>query len=369
MVSPVVVPQAGLEVEEGTVVAIYVEVGAHVAEGDPLLELETDKATADVVAPRAGVVREIAVAPGDVVAVGATLLVLDEGEDGGGGEEETVRVRAAPVARRAAERLGIALGDITGTGPAGRITLGDVERVAGDGDGGAAPSSAEPEASERIEPLPAVRRTVAQRMARSQQIPQFALERDVDATHLLAARDGDDSVGVSDLLVQAMAETLVRHPALAAAYVEHDGEPALRHREGIDVGLAIATDAGLLVGVLRDAHARTLPELAAERERLVAAARAGRLGLGDMTGAAITLSNLGGVGVDRFTAMLNPGETSLLAVGRPVERVVPRERGLAVVPVLTLTLTVDHRAADGAAAGAALATLATLLEGEMPWRR
>ena len=206
-------------------------------------------------------------------------------------------------------------------------------------------------------------------------MPQYTLTRDVDAGWLLAEKArltaaGPAKVGVVDLLLQALAEALVRHPQLAASFVPAaDGEPAqFRHPAGIDLGLAVATDRGLLVPVIRRAHERTLAELALERARLVEVTRAGRLGLADMGGAAATLSSLGTFGVDSFTAMLNPGESSILAVGRTVERVVPRDRGFAVVPTISLTFTFDHRVVDGAAGAAALAELAELLEGGMAWR-
>jgi pyruvate dehydrogenase E2 component (dihydrolipoamide acetyltransferase) len=123
-----------------------------------------------------------------------------------------------------------------------------------------------------------------------------------------------------------------------------------------------------MVPVIRRAHERYLSELAAERVRLVAAARSGRLTVEQMSGAAVTLSNLGGFGVERFGAMVNPGEAAILAVGRTVERVVPRGRGIAIVPTLSLTLTIDHRVIDGAGGAAVLIDLVELLEGAMTWR-
>jgi pyruvate dehydrogenase E2 component (dihydrolipoamide acetyltransferase) len=139
-------------------------------------------------------------------------------------------------------------------------------------------------------------------------------------------------------------------------------------RPGADVGLAVATDRGLMVPVIRGAHERALHELAADRVRLVGAARSGRLTVEQMSGAAVTLSNLGGFGIDRFVAMLNPGEAAILAVGRSVERVVPRGRGISIVPTLSLSLTIDHRVIDGAGGAAVLVDLVELLEGAMTWR-
>jgi pyruvate dehydrogenase E2 component (dihydrolipoamide acetyltransferase) len=429
----------GLEVAEGTVTAVLVAIGDEVTEGDTVAEVETDKAIAEIAASHTGVVTSIDVEVGDTVPVGATLIRIGDPEDddaqadssagpvaagdppppavakasSGAGPptapppEESVatevltvgasngvhttdgsgRRRAAPIARRAASEFGIPLEQITGTGPGGRITLGDVERAVAEREsapGAARASTAAPASTsatststsgERLEPLSATRQAIARRLGESQLIPQYTLTRDVDATWLLAEKarltaEGPAKVGVVDLLVQALAEALVRHPQLAASFVAAEGEaPAqFRHTDGIDVGLAVATDRGLLVPVLRRAHERTLSELALERARLVEVTRAGRLGIADMGAAATTLSSLGTFGVDSFTAMLNPGESSILAVGRTVERVVPRDRGLAVVPTLTMTFTFDHRVVDGATGAAALAELVELLEGGMAWR-
>jgi len=284
------------------------------------------------------------------------------------------RRRAAPIARRAAGELGLSLETIVGTGPAGRITLGDVERAAADLPAPQAPV-VQASSGERFEPLSATRQAIARRLSESQLVPQYTLTRDVDASWLLAEKDrlsaaGPVKVGVVDLLLAGLAEALARHPQLAASFVPGDGgePPSFRHPDGIDLGLAVATDRGLLVPVIRGAHARTLSELALERSRLIELTRAGRLGLGDMGGAAATLSSLGSFGVDSFTAMLNPGESAILAVGRTVEKVVPRDRGLAVVPTMAMTFSFDHRVVDGAVGAAALTELAELLEGGIEWR-
>jgi pyruvate dehydrogenase E2 component (dihydrolipoamide acetyltransferase) len=171
------------------------------------------------------------------------------------------------------------------------------------------------------------------------------------------------------MLVQALGEAVLRHPELATSYVESEaGEPSFSRRTGGDVGLAVATDRGLVVPVIRRAHERTLGELAADRVRLVGAARSYRLAIDEMSGAAVTLSNLGGFGIDRFGALVNPGEAAILAVGRTIERVVARGRGIVVVPTLSLSLTIDHRVMDGAEGAAVLVDLAELLEGAMTWR-
>jgi len=400
LVAPVAMPELGLEVTEGIVAAIHVAVGSRVTQGDPLLELETDKALTDVVAPRDGILRSVEVRIGDTVAVGETLAVLagDLSEEveasmapvaagpgtphaGAAAEHsredaEGDRLRAAPVARRAAERLGVALTDLVGTGPRGRITLNDVELHVAAGAAGGVAVAALPAAGEQLEPLSPARRAVARRMTQSQLIPQFALHRELDATWLLAEREritqgGTVRVSVNDLLVQALAETVARHPDLGLAFVEpsDDGRsPHYRRRDGVDVGIAVATAGGLLVPVIRRVDTRSLHDLASERVRLAEAARSGRLALEEMSGATITLSSLAAFGVDSFAAMLNPGESAILAVGRAVEKVRVRGRGLEIVATLALALTIDHRVVDGATGGAALAELAELLEGGMGWR-
>jgi pyruvate dehydrogenase E2 component (dihydrolipoamide acetyltransferase) len=413
----------GLEVSEGLVSEVNVAVGAAVAEGDTLVEVETDKAIAEVPSPRDGVVAAIPVAVGETVEVGAVLVRVADSADeiDGAGEAPSAepepgadpqpatgpetapepepvptpepvgatvveanghqangahRLLAAPLARRAAAELGVVLERIAGSGPRGRITLGDVEKAAEDNAKApaAAPAPA-PAEGERLETLSATRQSIARRLAESQLVPSYTLSRDVDVAWLLAEKkrlseSGPAKIGVVDLLLAGVAATLDRHRVLAASFVPgRDGSPPqLRHPGQIDLGLAVATERGLLVPVLRDVLAKTLPEMALERSRLIGLTRNGRLGMADMGGAAATLSSLGTFGVDSFTAMLNPGESAILAVGRTVEKVVPRDRGLAVVPTMSMTFTFDHRVVDGATGAAALSELAELLEGSIEWR-
>lgn len=432
MITEVTMPQLGLEVTHGTVSALFVEPGATVTRDQPLLELDTDKASTDVVAPADGVVRSIDVVVGQEVEIGARLIVLaqtaeepvgdraaeepqaEESRTDGAAEEPEAearrtdgapppRLRVAPVARRAAADLGVELSSISGSGPRGRITLDDVRAAA---DRPAAPAAANgggppatpgallPEVSDRprgrpgpagardvdrafVQEASPLRRAIARRMSASQLIPQYQLVRDVDAGPLLAesaarkaAAGSGPAPGVNDLLMQAIAEMVRRHPGLATSYVA-DAEATtakLVRATEVNVGLAVATDRGLVVPVIRNADTLGLVDIAGRRTTLVGAARAGTLGLADMSGATITLSNLGGFGVDRFTAMLNPGEAAIVAVGRTVDRLVPRGRGIAVVPTLTVTISFDHRSVDGAVGAAALGELGELLEGSMVWR-
>lgn len=424
MVTQVLMPQMGLEVTDGTIVSLLTSVGAQVAEGDVLLEVETDKALTDIPATRAGFVVRIDVEVGETVDVGATLLhvgdeagepVPEDGDaDGAPREQELVgagvgaapappapaavvdapngatRLRAAPVARRAAAVHGLALEQITGTGPRGRITLRDVEHALADQEvapvldpapPAARPAPAAPAAAATasapgtLEPLSPTRRAIARRMVESALIPQFALHRDIEVGWLQTEKRrltdaGPAKLSINDLLVQVLAEVVARHDVLGGSYVPEGtgGLPCLARHAGVDVGLAVAGERGLVVPVLRRVHERTLAELALERSRLVTAARANRVDRADMGSATITLSSLAGFGVDHFNALLNPGETAILSVGRTREQLVPRDGGIAVVAMATFGLTLDHRVADGATGAAALADLADLIQGGMTWR-
>jgi pyruvate dehydrogenase E2 component (dihydrolipoamide acetyltransferase) len=457
LITDVVLPQMGLEVAEGVVLVLPVAVGATVAEGDTVAEVETDKAIAEVAAPRAGVITSIEVAIDDTVPIGTVLVRIgDSADEIGGAPDDSPsdsdgaaaaapapadavaapapadaaapaaapapadaaaspaggvlaapvasaasaataaapasngasaaatadgrRLRAAPIARRAAAANGIELEQVTGTGPSGRITLGDVEKAiaarteTSSHEAPAITPQPAPPGGGRLEPLTATRQSIARRLSESQLVPQYTLSREIDAGWLLAEKkrltaSGPIKVGVLDLLLLGLAETINRHRALAAAFVPaRDGQPpSLRHPDQIDLGVAVATERGLLVPVIRGAEKRSVAELVLERSRIVDLTRAGRLGPADMGGAAATLSSLGTFGVDTFNAMLNPGESAILAAGRAVDRLVPRDRGIAVAPMISLTFTFDHRVVDGATGGAALSELADLLEGGIEW--
>jgi pyruvate dehydrogenase E2 component (dihydrolipoamide acetyltransferase) len=203
-----------------------------------------------------------------------------------------------------------------------------------------------------------MRKTIGERMTKSiREQPQFSISRDVDMT---AANEKRKAAGASytDAVVAAAAKTLRDHPRLRSRI--EDGE--LATSDAPNVGLAIALEDGLLVAVLRDADRKSLAELAAERERLEEHARAGKLAEHELTGSVLTVSNLGTMGVDRFTAIVNPPEAAILAVGRVADRVVARDGLPTVRPMATLTLSVDHRVADGATAARYLSAVAERLE-------
>lgn len=253
----------------------------------------------------------------------------------------------SPAAKRRAAELGVDLASLRGSGPGGRIQIEDVEKAAGAGTAG-----------ERRVPLTRMRRAIGQAMTKSvREAPQFALSRDVDMT---AANEARKKAGASytDVIVSAAARALRDHERLRAHL---DGD-AIVISDGVHIGIAVALDDGLIVPVLRDADTKDLATIADERAALEQGAKAGKLPADALTGATLTVSNLGTLGVDRFQAIVNPPEAAILAVGRVSDRVVARGGAPAVRPVATFTLSVDHRVADGADAARYLSAFADLLE-------
>jgi pyruvate dehydrogenase E2 component (dihydrolipoamide acetyltransferase) len=385
--------------DEGRIVAWHKHEGDTVAAGEVLFEVETDKATMEVESPTAGTLRRI-LYPADATAPVATVIALITGtadepiplelSDGAGlpkpgaqppkpslrdggppasgrgpiargpSEVEPLadpsssdRIRSSPAARKRAQELGVDISRVSGTGPGGRVTLEDVDAAATSKSSPVATSS-----GEKREPLSRMRKAIGERMTKSvREQPQFSISRDVDMT---AANEKRKAAGASytDAIVAAVAKTLRDHPRLRARI--ENGE--LVTSDAANVGLAIALDDGLLVAVLRDADRKSLKELAAERKRLEEHAGVGKLAEHELTGSVLTVSNLGTMGIDRFTAIVNPPEAAILAVGRVGDRVVARDGAPTVRPIATLTLSVDHRVADGATAARYLSAVAERLE-------
>jgi pyruvate/2-oxoglutarate dehydrogenase complex dihydrolipoamide acyltransferase (E2) component len=274
--------------------------------------------------------------------------------------------RWTPVARRLAARIGLGAGDVRGTGPGGRITLDDV--LAASPPQQAAADAPRPPASleDRVEPMAGMRKVIAERMHASlRDSAQLTIGSDADAGALLRLRSqlrsewepaGVPVPSVTDLLVKAVARALHRHPRVNA---EIAGE-GIHLLADVHIGVAVDVDDGLLVPVVRHADLLSVDELAAETARLGAAARSGALTLDEMSGATFTISNLGTLGVDFFTPILNPPNVAILGVGRVREVWDGPDRGSR--RLMTLSLTFDHRALDGAPAARFLATLREAIE-------
>jgi len=289
-----------------------------------------------------------------------------------GGASASGRVKASPLARRMAEEQGVDLSSVQGSGPDGRVVARDLEgavQAAASATAAPAAAAAQPVAAgpgvERIE-LTSMRKTIARRLGEAWTAPSFILNRTVDMTAANALRknmlksvaEGEVRPTVSDILTKAAAVALRRHREMNA----HWNEDSILQFEAAHVGLAVATDAGLVVPVIRDAHAKTVREIAADRKVLVDKARNGKLQPMDFEGGTFSISNLGMMGIDSFTAVLNPPQAGILAVGATVDTPVVVDRRVEIRPIMTISLTCDHRTVDGAVGARFLQTLVQHLE-------
>ena len=392
MAAELKVPTLGMDMEEATILRWMVEEGASVEKGDPVLEIETDKTSFEIEANGDGEVRNLNGEEGETLPVGTILAyiaapgeeipqqkrsqeeVADSGHDdkngqglgdiekeikGTGGVSEASgsnghrrRIRASPAARRKANEKGLDLEDIVGSGPQGRIYLSDVleaEVKPGDERNGEHPISETVQTSHR-EPLSRVRRVGAERTAKSfAEVPHFYLTRNLEAQRLLDVAERlrermEPAPGITELLALAVARTLKKHPRLNARYA---GD-ALEMQDQVNLGIAVATDDGLVVPSLKGTDAMSLQELTPELKGLIGRARNGKLSPEELSGGTFTISNLGMMGIDSFDAVINAPEAAILAVGRV--QTVPKWVGGEWVPrrIISATLSVDHRVADGA---------------------
>jgi pyruvate dehydrogenase E2 component (dihydrolipoamide acetyltransferase) len=441
--------------EEGQLVRWLKGEGEDVAEGDVLAEVETDKATMELVARGSGVLRKRFLEEGQSAAVGSVIGVIAEqdedisglvdgepagsgagaadregesgdaeredsdaerddaegddaeGDDAEGdgadreeGEEKKAparpraeggakggdearsptgdggRVKASPLARRLAEEAGIELSGVEGSGPSGRITKRDIEAAMDRGD---EPARAEPSAAPRFAqpvhegpeveevPVTQMRKTIARRLVESiGPVPTFYLTVDVDMTRLTEARERMNDaleesglkVSVNDLLIKATAMALKRHPEVNAAW---HGDHIKRHHR-VHVGVAVAVDEGLITPVIRDADLKGAAQIGAEVREMAGRARQKKLAPEEYTGATFSISNLGMFGIEEFTAIINPPEAAILAVGQVEERVIVEDGEAMIAPRMKMTMSCDHRVVDGATGSRFLQTLRSYLE-------
>lgn len=336
--------------------------GEAFARGDALIEVETDKATVVYEAESEGTLDSILVPEGATVAIGEPIATLANGngaarreeqresasEDGAGAQ----RPNATPVARRTAVELGLSLHGIAGTGPGGRITREDVQRAAGEPGTAAQQPAVAGKGEVRVLELTATQATIARRMVESATtIPVFTVTADVDMSLITALRrgageEGGDVPSVNDFIVKAAALTLREFPRFNASYV--DGKVECYSR--INVGIAVATDDALLVPVVLDADRKPLGEIGSDTRRLADAARRRALQPEDLRDATFTVSNLGMFGIRSFTAIIDPPQVAILAVG-----------GLNPSELMSVTLTCDHRVVYGTDGARFLSRLGELL--------
>lgn len=398
MATELKVPKLGMDMDEASILRWLVEEGAEVEKGDPVLEIDTDKVAFEVEANAGGIIRNLKGEPGETVPVGATLAYIaapgeeisEPADDGAATttddstpdesaapeveekperDAEVVpqsreshdgrgRVRASPAARKAAIERGLAIEEIGGSGPAGRVYLSDVleadvRQKRQEAPPQPAPAEAAVSAEEALErqPLSRVRRVGAERTAKAfAEVPHFYLTRDLEADRLLELRERltakmDPPPSLTELLALAVARTLKDHPRLNGRYAGN-GEMEVNPR--VNLGIAVATDDGLLVPVIRGADALPLRELVPATKDLVSRAREGKLGPDDLSGGTFTISNLGMMQVDTFDAIINAPQAAILALGRV--RTVPEWSEGEWVPrrEISATLSIDHRIADGA---------------------
>ena len=355
MARPVRMPPLGTTAEELRIVQWLKEVGSPVRQGEPLLEVETDKATLDVEAAVSGTLLAVRFGPGEVVPAGEVLGFVGEPGEEVPPVEEPARApakrQAVPVARKLAQEHGIDLAVVRGTGPGGRIEKQDVLALV--------------DAAEGELELSRHRRAVAERLTRSvQTIPQFSVAVDVDMTRAaerLARGRASGLTGLTytHLLLQAAAAALRDHPDVNRLWV--DEGPRLRQLESADVGLAVAGDDSLLVTAIAAPDLLDLDALVALTAAAERRAREGKVTGGPV---ALTLSNLGMFGIDRFEAIVDPDQTAILAVGAVRERVTALAGEVRIAPWAELTLSVDHRIVDGVPAARFLTAIRERLERE-----
>ena len=290
------------------------------------------------------------------------MALANEGANG--------KVRASPMARHVAAEHGVDLSKVSGSGPQGRVIRADVEAALVQPREATQPQptspATPPEDDERIQ-LSQMRRTIARRMAESTRtIPHFFLTTTVDATDLTALRkqineQSETKISFNDLIVKAAALAIRKVPDVNVSFVE---DSLIRHHH-VHIGIAVATDRGLIVPVVRDVDQKTLSQVARETRDLAERANSGKLQPPDYTGGTFTVSNLGMFGVEQFNAVINPPESAILAVGAIVREPAEHDGQIALRDHLKLTLSVDHRALDGAAGARYLQALKGLLERPM----
>jgi pyruvate dehydrogenase E2 component (dihydrolipoamide acetyltransferase) len=337
------------EVPVGTPVAFLGEQGEDVPEVEAASE---PSAEAEPPAPPPGTVPETR--PEEAKASEGTV---PSGASNGG------RIKASPLARRIARERGIDLAALSGTGPEGRIVAEDVERAEVAGPPKAPARAAATGEVERVE-LTSLRRTVARRMTDAWAAPAFQIAMSADMTRAqqlrarLVERHPDERPTVTDVLTKVCAAALMRHREVNALYADD----AIELHPSANVGIAVATDRGLIVPVVPGCEALTVAEIAAARADLVSRARDGKLQAADLEGGTFTISNLGMYGVEQFVAVLNPPQAAILAVGAIEDRPVAHDGEIVARPMMTLTLTCDHRTIDGATAADFLRTVKEFLE-------
>ncbi|WP_235876920.1 pyruvate dehydrogenase complex dihydrolipoamide acetyltransferase [Saccharopolyspora terrae] len=404
-------PRLSDTMEEGVIANWHKQVGDKVARGEVVAEIETDKALMELEAYDDGVLEKILVEAGTTVPIGEPIAVLGDGSGSAaeaapapaapapaaaepaaeeapaapapaaapGGTaapaESGSKPKASPLAKAVAKEKGVDLGTVQGTGPGGRIIRADIEAAASAAPAEptpapAAQASAPAVVNDDVEeiPLSNIRKVTAKRLTESKQnAPHFYLTSAIDVTELLEFRAslnerlqsaGGPKISVNDLIVKAVATSLRANPAVNVSFA---GDKMLQHKR-INLGVAVAIEGGLVVPVVKDADRKSVSEIATESRELAGRAREGKLKLDEMSGGTFSISNLGMFGIEQFSAVINPPEAAILAVGAARDEVQVRDGEFVARKILRVTLSADHRAVDGAVGAAFLQQFTSLLE-------
>jgi len=392
MAREVRLPQLGQTMEEGTIVGCLVKVGDEVKKGDVIFEIETDKATLEMESPADGFVKHIFAELEQTLSVGAPLMVMgDKDEDvpqsfidslkgdvssGVASESATTtvtqaspqapiaepakaepskptgKILASPRAKKIAQELSVDLATVTGTGPGGKITEQDVKNAAATKKAVApemAGAAGEPKPGQSI-PMNRLQKITAERMLKSKrEIPCFYLTVKADVTDLIELRaklnkNSDVKISYNDFIIKSVATALVKYPLMTG---QMEGE-TIKLPESINVGLAISVPDGLVAPIIKDVNKKDLKQIARDSKALIEKARSDKLALTDLEGGCITVSNLGASGVDSFIPIVVPGQCSILGIGRITDTCVPDGGNILVRKLMNMTLSVDHKVANGA---------------------
>jgi pyruvate dehydrogenase E2 component (dihydrolipoyllysine-residue acetyltransferase) len=394
MISEVVMPQMGADMQEGTILRWLKGEGDAVQRGEIIAEIETDKANVEIEAYESGVLRRVLLPEGTTVPVGQVIAVIAAPEDDISQYEaaagvaapqpaaaaperpvaaaaappaEAGRVRASPAARRLADELGVDLSRVQGTGPDGRILRRDIEAAKAPVAGAApAPPAAAPEAPAAAPAMSRMRQAIARRMAQSKrEAPHYYLTMEIDMTEAERLRrqlnetaEGEVHISVNDVIVKAVAKALRRHPIFNSWFV--DGQ--VQQQQALNIGVAIALEEGLIAPAILDCGQKSLADIARASRDLAERARSGVLKAEEYSGATFTVSNLGMFGVETLIAIIAPPQTAILGVGAVRKAPAVQDREIVVGERMKVALSADHRVTDGALGARFLAEIRKFLE-------
>ena len=416
MATKVIMPKLSPTMEEGQISRWLKKEGDKVSMGEPLAEIDTDKATMEMQALADGVLRKILINEGEAAPLGQLIAVIGAADEdissmiseapakspapapeatpaaaaapapapapapqanghATAAQPDSGRMIVSPLAARMAAEAGIDLRSLQGSGPGGRIIKKDIEAAISKPKTDTFPRAVEPlrfqpaavaaASAYRDEPASEIRRVIARRLVTSiGPVPHFFLTSEIEMDRAAEMRKGinaldpDLKISINDIIIKVVAQALIQHPAVNASYQDK----FIRHYEHADIGVAVAIEDGLITPVIRSADQKSLSQIAGEVRELAERARARKLKPEEYTGATFSISNLGMFGIDEFTAVINPPEGGILAVGAMTAKPVVRDNEIVVRQMMRVTMSCDHRVIDGATGAKFLQTVKKILE-------